>query len=268
MTATDQQPDQESAFVQAVVAAAGKAASDKCQAYWLLDQSALPAGWLERHIGRQPWLDVLKGQLATEFSGATPILVQAHASHEDEQRLVSFSRSLYGVARYANAVSLLTSAMPLGALQTAMLERSRVSLPGGMEAVLRWFDTRTTPLLPALLSPPQLAWLVQGIPQWDYVDRWGVWRSLSTAEVGGKATVQPVGPLVLSQEQEDRLVDDGLADAVIDGLLSQLHPLMLDRTPPAQYELVSPLVEQARRSGARDPAQALTAVFELLEAQA
>ena len=127
--------------------------SDGAQWYWLLDQSALPQrGWLRRHVGRAQWVDLLSGNAETAFNGATPVLVRASGTTACAATPGSFVGALYRVGRFANAVSLLSSALSIDDLQAALCERSRIDLPGNLEAVLRYFDTRTLPLLPQPLE--------------------------------------------------------------------------------------------------------------------
>ena len=218
--------------------------------YWLLDQSALPQrGWLRRHVGRAQWLDLLSGKSETAFNGATPVLVRATGTTAGAATTDSFVGELYRVGRFANAVSLLSSALSIDDLQTALCERSRIDLPGNLEAVLRYFDTRTLPLLPQLLTPSQYSAFTRDIQRWVYLDRWGAVQGLPTATLlRGEPLPAPIR-LKLDDAQEAMLIDDGLTDAVIDLMLTQRH------TAPhsAAGSVAARTVRHHRSAGARSP---------------
>ena len=226
--------------------------------YWLLDQSALPQrGWLRRHVGRAQWLDLLSGKSETAFNGATPVLVRATGTTAGAATTDSFVGELYRVGRFANAVSLLSSALSIDDLQTALCERSRIDLPGNLEAVLRYFDTRTLPLLPQLLTPSQYSAFTRDIQRWVYLDRWGAVQCLPTATLlRGESLPAPIR-LKLDDVQEAMLIDDGLTDAVIDLMLTQRHTALLDRSPPEQFDTIDPLVRAARSAELTEPFEAL-----------
>lgn len=232
--------------------------SDGAQWYWLLDQSALPQrGWLRRHVGRAQWVDLLSGTSETAFNGATPVLVRAAGAMAGTATTSSFASELYRVGRFANAISLLSSPLSIGDLQTALCERSRIDLPGQLEAVLRYFDTRTLPLLPRLLTPRQYADFTRGVHRWRYLDRWGAVQCLPTpTPLLGEHVPAPTR-LKLDDAQEAMLIDDGLTDAVIDLMLTQRHTALLDRSPPEQFDTVDPLVNAARAAGLNEPCEAL-----------
>jgi Domain of unknown function (DUF4123) len=229
--------------------------------YWLLDQSALPQrGWLARHIGGAQWLDVLGGRSETRLHGASPIIVGAPSHATDNIVALHFADELYRVARFANGISLIASPLPIDELQAALCARARIELPGKLEAVLRYFDTRTLPLLPRLLSPTQYAALTLDMHRWSYVDRWGAVQCLPAATASLDSQQRVPSRLVLDEAQEAMLIDDGLTDAVIDLMLTQRHAALLDRTPPQQFDAVDPLVRAARTAGLCEPFEALAFV--------
>ena len=232
--------------------------SDGAQWYWLLDQSALPQrGWLRRHVGRAQWVDLLSGKPETAFNGATPVLVRASGTTAGAATPGSFVGELYRVGRFANAVSLLSSALSIDDLQAALCERSRIDLPGNLEAVLRYFDTRTLPLLPQLLTPQQYAEFTDNVHRWVYLDRCGTVQCLPTPTPLPGEHLPALTRLKLDDAQEAMLIDDGLTDAVIDLMLTQRHTALLDRPPPEQFDIVDPLVRAARAGELTEPFEAL-----------
>jgi Domain of unknown function (DUF4123) len=239
------------------------AAGAGTQLYWLLDQSALPQdGWLRRQIGGADWLDLLSGRSETQLNGASPIIVATPDSDAPIRRHVA--DEIYRVGRFANAISLIETPLSISDLQAALRQRARIELPGNLEAVLRYFDTRTLPLLPRLLTPDQYARFAQGIASWTYLDRKGALQRLPLATLPqvGKANVQQ--RLQLDEAQEAMLIDDGLTDAVIDLLITQNHPALNDRTPPEQFDAIDPWVQAARGLGLCEPVEALAFVGKTL----
>lgn len=232
------------------------------QLYWLLDQSALPQSqWIARHIGGADWIDLLSGESERHFNGASPIIVDAFGASEHAS--LRLADELYRVGRFANAISLITSPLPIARLQAEMHQSVRIDLPGNLEAMLRYFDTRSLPLLPRLLLPQQYAALLQGIKRWSYLDRWGAMRHMPTVALSNTSTLVP-SRIALDEAQEAALIDDGLTDAVIDLLLTQGHPALLDLSPPAQFEAIDPLVIASRGFGLGEPFETLAFVGKAL----
>jgi Domain of unknown function (DUF4123) len=239
------------------------AAGAGTQLFWLLDQSALPqGGWLRRQIGGADWLDLLSGRSETRLNGASPIIVATPDSDAPIRGYVA--DELYRVGRFANAISLIETPLSISDLQAALCQRARIDLPGIFEAVLRYFDTRTLPLLPRLLTADQYARFVLSIASWTYLDRKGALQRLPLAAVPaeGKAYVQH--RLQLDEAQETMLINDGLTDAVIDLLITQSHPALHDRTPPEQFDAIDPWVQAARGFGLCEPVEALAFVGKTL----
>ena len=221
--------------------------------YWLLDQSALPQhGWLASQIGKARWIDLLGGESEGRFNGASPIIVSL--AGQSERANLQLAEQLYRAGRFANAIGLISSPLAHAELQATLCKRARIDLPGKFEAVLRYFDTRTLPLLPRLLSPSQYASFIGNIPRWTYIDRWGVIQTLPPAAVSDAPAPTR---LELDDAQEAMLIDDGLTDAVIDLLLTQQHRAVQELSPPAQFDLIDPWVDGARTAGLCEPFEAL-----------
>lgn len=249
-----------SAFKSALEALLTRSEADDAHVYWLIDQSALPAPpWLQRHLQSVEWADLLQPGEQVSLDGATPLVL----SYVDRQQTLRFATALFEVAQFANAVSLLVCSSPLRELRNALAARTRVVLSQNMQALLRFFDTRTLPQLPSVLSADQYALFMHGIDEWWFLDRWGDLQRMQHPSTAWAQTASL--PIALDERQEQLLVDDGLSDAVIDLLITQRHPAVMDATPPQQYELVQPLVARAQRFGVSDPPQALAFVAKALE---
>lgn len=236
--------------------------ADGTKAYWLLDQSSLPQGtWLKRLVGQSNWVDVLGGTSEATFNGATPILVTASGACATPR----FVEALYRAGRFANSVSLVHSALNLAALQDLMHQSAHIELPDAFEAMLRYFDTRTLPLLPQLLSAPQYAAFMHSISHWAYLDRWGQLKFMPAARPSPEKREAKRMGLVLDEKQEAQLIDDGLTDAVIDMLLTQQHPGLQALSPPEQFDVVEPLIQSARAQGLTEFLEAFAFAANALE---
>jgi len=247
-------------FEQAVLSALEATDAEGQGLYWLIDQSAMPRPpWLRRHVSRKACWDVLRGTAVEEFDGASPVLVRCDA----QAACSRLGTVLHGQAQYACALHLLVSALDGSDLCAALRERTRLELPEGLPAILRFFDTRALPVLPDVLTPAQYAGLVAPVSAWWYVDRGGSLQPMPAPKADVPSMSLP--PWILTQDQEQALVDDGLADAVIDLLITHGHPGMLERLPPQQYALVAPLVASARDYKLDEPPQALAFVAQALE---
>jgi hypothetical protein len=125
-------------------------AGQTVNAYWLLDQSALPPPpWLNEHLRQGNFTSVLQAEMRPSLDGATPLLV---AFDTTSTRAFRFAQKLHAVAQFANAVCVLSSALPMAELQRALQTRLQIELPGRLAALLRLFDTRTLPALASILS--------------------------------------------------------------------------------------------------------------------
>ena len=249
-----------SAFKSAIETLLTTAAENAVHVHWLVDQSALPPPpWLQRHLHSLEWADLLQPDERVSPDGATPVVV----SCANRQQTMRFADSLFNVAQFANAVSVLVCSSPLQELRKKLAARTRIVLPENMQALLRFFDTRTLPQLPSVLSADQYALFMHGIESWWFLDRWGDLQRMQqpSTDLQHTATL----PITLDQRQEQLLVDDGLCDAVIDLLITQRHSAVTDATPPQQYELVQPLVAHAQRLGVSEPPGALAFVAKALE---
>lgn len=226
-------------------------------AYWLLNRSALPTGWLNNYASNQPWVDLLRGD-GFIVNADTPVLVNVQ---QDSRKFQAFVDIVQRDARYANTVAFLITPMDIAAFQKTLCLRARIELPQKLEVVLRFFDTRTLPLLPTLFTPEQYALFLKDISAWHYLDRYGELQSLpmpdtQPAEILGRVNSR----CVLNVEQEALLIEDGITDAVIDYLITQGLGGLHNMLPPEQFDTVSPLVNQARQQGKHDHAE----VFEFV----
>ena len=212
--------------------------------YLVWDQSGTPgARALWRGLDGAPRRALLADHDARP-DGASPVVFDVSGAVHDK-RLQRGLRTLAEYARFANALSLIDSPLELDALAAALRERAFAQLPERLVVVLRFFDTRTLPLLPRLLTPDQYAGFGSCAAGWYYLDREGCVRTLPRPA----ATVPFSGPLTFDDKQERMLIDDGVCDAVIDQLLDMRHPSLRDLNPPQQHALIDRWTTAARRLG-------------------
>ena len=218
--------------------------------YLLADASGLPRiSSLWPRIGALRWASVL-GTEQAQPDGASPLLVDvSEANTSPEQRRML--HALYDRGRYANCFSLLCSDLTLSDLVQALRQRTQAELPDRMSVLLRYFDTRTLPLLPRLLTVAQYASFMTCVRAWHFIDRHGQVQTLQ-APLAVTALAEFSAPMVFDVAQQRLLIDDGNTDAVIDQLIEQRHPALFNSTPPQQFELVSPLVQAAAALGITD----------------
>lgn len=231
-------------------------------AYLLLDQSALPnfASFWSAIIAN-PWAPVL-GNRAQQPDGGAPLLIDISAigASIPLQRLIL---SLGDQAKYANCLSLLQSDSSCAHLAESLRLRAAAELTDRLAVVFRFFDTRTMPLLPRLLTPEQYAAFLACARTWHYVGRDGDVQPLPPAAEHAGAVYE--SPLVFTAEQERMLIEDGVPDAVIDCLLDQRHPALQGLNPWQQYDRVSGLIDTACRCGLTDVLDSLQYCYAAFE---
>lgn len=87
--------------------------------------------------------------------------------------------------------------------------------------LLRFADTRVLSALPVALGPAAWAHLTAPVAQWHLVNRDGL---IETLPLGGHRTEPEAhrsGPLKLTQDELDRMVDAAMPDALLDALYRQ-----------------------------------------------
>ncbi|SPS00193.1 DUF4123 domain-containing protein [Cupriavidus taiwanensis] len=99
--------------------------------------------------------------------------------------------------------------------------------------LLRFADTRILCALPVALGPAAWAQLTAPVAQWQLVNREGLLATLPLTESGTALEAHRSEPLMLSQDELDRMVDAAMPDALLDSLYRQ-SPGILPATGKAQ----------------------------------
>ncbi|SOZ09716.1 DUF4123 domain-containing protein [Cupriavidus taiwanensis] len=113
--------------------------------------------------------------------------------------------------------------------------------------LLRFADTRVLAALPVALGPAAWAQLTAPVAQWHIVSREGLVETLPLGCHRTQPAAHRSGPLKLSQDELDRMVDAAMPDALLDALYRQA-PGILATTEPAQtHQLVAQAFALARQ---------------------
>jgi Domain of unknown function (DUF4123) len=243
--------DAKNQTLQAVVQRLADEVTESTQTfvYLVVDQSALPnirKFWSS--IAETSWAMILGDADQQPDSGSPFVMDVSNVSRSpDLQKLI---RRLQEQAQFANCFCILQSELGCKKIANELRKRSCAELPDHLEVVLRFFDTRTIPLLPKLLSAAQYAQFVACAKTWHYIDRFGMAQLMPPATTDIDAEF--VNPMVLNVEQEKLLIQDGLTDSVIDQLLTQRHPALHGLSPPEQFILVERVMNCGRPLGIDD----------------
>jgi hypothetical protein len=142
------------------------------EVYLIADQSGLPRlGEARTLLQGMALRNILSSAPECEFDGASPLLVQT--SGATPLRTARLARWLHVQGRHANCLAVLVSPLDITALHAQLRQRTELMLPGNLRMVLRYFDTRSLPLLPRLLTEPQYAAFTACAAEWHYLDRAG-----------------------------------------------------------------------------------------------
>ncbi len=113
--------------------------------------------------------------------------------------------------------------------------------------LLRFADTRVLSALPVALGPAAWAHLTAPVAQWHLVNRAGL---IETLPLGGHRTEPEAhrsGPLKLTQDELDRMVDAAMPDALLDALYRQAPGILAAAEPVQKHQLVAQAFALARQ---------------------
>ncbi|QYF91596.1 DUF4123 domain-containing protein [Massilia sp. PAMC28688] len=191
--------------------------------YALIDHGGHPG--LTGHLNKfkVAWSSLFQGSRDEGALEVAPILVPIRTAHS-----LAVSRScmtpIFERARYSSSMTFLHSPLDLQALNRRLAVRLDVSLPDGVEMLLRFFDGRVFESLMNTLSPSQKVAFLSPARAWWWVDRAGQVQ-LQTSEF--LETDSPEIPLGLTSTQEAALIDASEIDQVA---------MLLEAVMPANFE--------------------------------
>jgi hypothetical protein len=134
----------------------------------------------------------------------------------------------------------------IGVMVKSLRDRTDALLSQDLSVLLRYYDPRVFAALLRHLSASQLATLLAAGSRWAFPGRRGELHiNFSRAAPMPENTL----PFVLSPEQDAALTNAGEADAMVDLLLNQNNPQLLELSPPDQHERVCAAIATARTFG-------------------
>ena len=213
--------------------------------YLLLDHSGLPGLHSKLSKSSLEWVSLFDCTLEENAIEVAPMLVLIGSSGNLKiSRL--FCEWIGEMGTYASAVMMMASPLSLAPLSKRLSDRLDVRLTEDMPAMLRFFDPRIFESLQKVLNAEQLASFLSPAEAWQYVDRGGLLVHIaSNFNIEESFSV----PLVLSQKQEDKLLNLSEVDQVLDLLQSTLPTIMATVKPAARHAYVVEKVELAKNLG-------------------
>lgn len=159
------------------------------------------------------------------------------------------------------AFTLLCSSHTLIELHTHLVGFTEVRLPGNVEMLLAFWDPAILGTLVGqadddslhvsgpVLTPPQLHALLKSLAAWWYCDREGRWHRVDTPQESNAADTS-AQPYVLTQAQEDALVEASVPDQVLYHIELN-RPTLFDEQLPhhKRYRFVRMVILAARKLG-------------------
>jgi Domain of unknown function (DUF4123) len=223
---------------------------DNQHRYLLINQAAFGVNSaLMKRLGKFKRAALLQQSIDACTDGATPFLVQWEGWSNDESNVRTI-QTLCEQGCYACAVSALDSALSIEQLAAALTARCTVSLPDGVNMLLRFFDTRVMDALIDVLTPEQMESLVSCTTRWMYADREGPLDPASLSDRDGNDTF--TAPLVLTVKQQNALIDAGEPDLVISQLIDANIEPLINLPVPRRHRAVSQIIASARSWGLSD----------------
>ena len=113
--------------------------------------------------------------------------------------------------------------------------------------LLRFADTRVLAALPVALGPAAWAELTAPVAQWHLVSREGMVETLPLSGRRTEPAAHRSGPLKLSQDELDRMVDAAMPDALLDALHRQAPGILATAEPAQTHQLVAQAFALARQ---------------------
>ena len=178
--------------------------------YALINHGGMPGLVKQLTQAKHQWCSLFHGSTEENAMSVAPILLplERNPTSGTGQRMLNWISER---STYSNSLLLLASPLSLEALAHRLTSRLDAVLPGNINVMLRYFDTRIFAELMTVLDATQKAAFFSPASQWWYVDRRGALQSVS-------ATFAPhdqwATPLALNMEQQNRLIDASEPDQI------------------------------------------------------
>jgi len=210
--------------------------------FLLLDHGGLPGLSKQLQYGSTEWMSLFDQTKEEGALAVAPILVLAASGGE-----IRLSRLVFDWLKqrgtYSSSVMMIVSSLDFTRLARELGTRLHITLAGGVEAMLRFFDPRVFESLLNILTREQTEDFLGVASSWHYVDRSGRIAQATNRYGADKPASKPVS---LSQEQEDRLLAASEIDQILNSLRSSVPDLFSEIPRESQHEFVSESVIEAR----------------------
>lgn len=219
--------------------------------YLLMDTSAIDSASLKLPIlNTLPSIDLLREDNVIWKETVAPVLVQL-----PEMALTSAKNNLLlqflQQWRWANAFIYLESNHPFYVLTKALSKRMHVQLSDAQDMLLRYFDTRIFASLLDVLASSQRSRFLEVAEVWHYPNRDGMLVSVQKSNNNASLIEQDafISPLILSAQQEFKMLETSETDTMVSLLLSQHETPLNTMNPFQQHSTVDSLLNAARTYG-------------------
>lgn len=210
--------------------------------FLLLDHGGLPGLSKQLQYGSIEWMSLFDRTKEEGALAVAPILVLTASGGKIKlSRLVFEWLKQHGT--YSSSVMMLVSSLDLTCLARELSTRMHITLAGGVEAMLRFFDPRVFESLLNILTREQKEDFLGVASSWHYVDRSG--RIAKTTSKYGAVNLAPK-PVSLSQEQEDHMLAASEIDQILNSMRSSVPDLFSEIPRESQCDFVSESVIEAR----------------------
>lgn len=210
--------------------------------FLLLDHGGLPGLSRQLPYSSKDWVSLFDRTKEEGALAVAPILVLAASDGE-----IRLSRLVFDWLRqhgtYSSSVMMLVSSLDLTRLARELGTRLHITLAGGVEAMLRFFDPRVFESLLNILTREQTEDFLGVVSSWHYVDRSGRIAQVINTCGAIKPNSKPVS---LSQEQEDHLLAASEVDQILNSLRSSVPDPFSKIPRESQYGFVSESIIEAR----------------------
>jgi hypothetical protein len=163
---------------------------------------------------------------------ASPFLV--NLSIENTEVLQSEISSLVRHRKNRPMLSFIASEKKAPEIISGWQRLTNVTTEDGQKFLLRFADTRVTPVLAEILQPASWAALTELLDSWLYIDRSGLLAELPMKSAG----IQPVLPLILSDKELSALIAHNQPDAIIAEFAERRTELLPDARHAAFYDRI------------------------------